>query len=104
MAMRWQSIAAYGACVATLSACSPQTIQSGGDAGIAAADPAGSPSSLPAAGAVRRGDSFAQMAEQYTPRRGPFAATGASAWVPPAPAPAFVATGPRPPADPPAPP
>src|SRR5690606_29825557 len=35
---------------------------------------------------------------------GPVVATGASAWVKPAPAPAFVATGAPPPADPPAPP
>ena len=34
------------------------------------------------------------MSEQYAPRAGPFAATGASAWVRPAPPPAFVASGP----------
>jgi mono/diheme cytochrome c family protein len=64
--------------------------------------PAASPASWPApGGVVRSGDSFAMMAAQYAPRAGPYAATGASAWVPPAPAPAFVATGPPPPADPP---
>ena len=57
-----------------------------------------------AGGVIRRGDSFATMSEQYTPRAGPFAATGASAWVAPAPPPAFIASGPPPPADPPAPP
>src|SRR5690606_21032959 len=63
------------------------------------------PSTLPAAGGVMRsGDSFAMMSEQYTARAGPYAATGASAGVPPAPAPAFVASGPPPSADPPAPP
>ena len=59
--------------------------------------------SLPPAGAVHWGSSFAEMARQYTPRAGPVAATGASAWVPPAPPPAFVVAGPLPPADPPAP-
>ena len=54
-------------------------------------------------GIVRHGDSFASMSEQYSPRAGPFTATGASAWVRPAPAPAFVASGPPPPADTPAP-
>ena len=44
------------------------------------------------------------MSEQYTPHAGPVAATGASAWVKPAPPPAFVASGPMPPADAPAPP
>jgi cytochrome c6 len=55
-------------------------------------------------GVVRQGNTFATMADQYTSRAGPYAATGASAWVPTAPPPAFVATGPAPPADPPAPP
>lgn len=60
---------------------------------------------LPAPGGiVRTGESLASMAEQYTPRVGPVAATGASAWVKQAPAPAFVAEGPPPAADPPAPP
>jgi mono/diheme cytochrome c family protein len=54
-------------------------------------------------GAERQGDSFASMSQQYIPRSGPYSATGASAWVPSAPAPAFVASGPPPPADPPAP-
>jgi mono/diheme cytochrome c family protein len=53
--------------------------------------------------ATRQGDSFALVSRQYIPRAGPFAATGASAWVAPAPPPAFVASGPLPPADPPAP-
>lgn len=64
-----------------------------------------SPRALPAPGGViRRGNSFATMAAQYTPRAGSVVATGASAWVEPAPAPAFVAAGPPPPADPPVPP
>ncbi len=67
---------------------------------VAAASP-----SLPAPGGiVRSGDSFGSMAKQYMPRSGPVAATGASAWVPPAPPPAFVVEGPPPPAGPPAPP
>ena len=48
-------------------------------------------------------DSFASMSRQYAPRTGPYSATGASAWVGPAPDAAFVASGPPPPADPPAP-
>ena len=49
------------------------------------------------------GNSFASPSQQYIPRAGPYSATGASAWVPSAPPPAFVASGPPPPADPPAP-
>ena len=48
-------------------------------------------------------ESFSSMSQQYIARAGPYSATGASAWVPPAPAPAFVASGPPPPADPPPP-
>ena len=63
------------------------------------------PTALPAPGGVIRfGDTFATMAQQYVPHEGPYSATGASAWVKPAPLPAFVASGPPPPADPPAPP
>lgn len=69
------------------------------------ADQGAAPAQLPAAGGVaRRGDSFALMSEQYAPRAGASVATGASAWVESAPPPAFVATGPLPPADAPAPP
>lgn len=81
-----------------LSACTAPDATSGGVG--SAEQPA---SSLPAAGGPMRGNSFAMMAEQYAPRAGNVAATGASAWVRPAPAPAFVASGPPPPADPPAP-
>ena len=86
-----------------VAACTAQSVESGV---TAQADPDVHSAShpLPAAGFIRRGDSFATMAEQYTPRAGPYAATGASAWVRPAPPPAFVASGPPPPADPPAPP
>ena len=64
-----------------------------------------SPRLLPAPGGViRRGDSYATMADQYTPGAGTVVATGASAWVKPAPPPAFVVSGSPPPADPPAPP
>ena len=41
-------------------------------------------------GPIRDGTQIGEMAAQYAPRRGPVAATGASAWVPPAPPPAFV--------------
>ena len=55
-------------------------------------------------GPVRTGAQTSGMAAQYTaPRAGAISATGASAWVPPAPAPAFVITE-LPPADPPEPP
>jgi len=83
----------------SVGACTAQSVQSGG-----AAQAAADSHSLPAAGFMRRGDSFATMAEQYAPRAGAYAATGASAWVRPAPPPAFIASGPPPPADPPAPP
>jgi cytochrome c6 len=81
-----------------LAACTTGEPDSGN--AIASGKPA---SSVQPGGVVRLGDSFASMSEQYAPRAGPVAATGASAWVPPAPAPAFVASGPLPPADPPAP-
>jgi len=62
-------------------------------------------STPPPGGAMRRGDSFAMMAQQYdVPHAGPYTATGASAWVAPSPAPAFVINTPLPPAAPPTPP
>jgi mono/diheme cytochrome c family protein len=55
-------------------------------------------------GSARWGGSIATMADQYNrPHPGAVAAAGASAWVPPAPPPAFVVTD-LPPASPPAPP
>jgi len=81
-----------------LAACTTGEPDSGN--AIASGEPV---SSVQPGGVVRLGDSFASMSEQYSPRTGPVAATGASAWVRPAPAPAFVASGPPPPADPPAP-
>jgi len=97
------TIPLIGAAALALAACTAHEVERGGTAPIAAAE---APSAAPAAGGVvRRGDSFATMADQYAPREvaGPVA-TGASAWVPPAPASAFVAAAPLPPADPPAPP
>ncbi len=82
-----------------VAACTPNDLESGGKA-IASGEAA---ASNQPGGVVRQGDSFALMSQQYTPRAGPFAATGASAWVTPAPIPAFVASGPPPAADPPAP-
>ena len=79
-----------------VAACTAGTVESGN----AVASVEGAPSSQTA---VPQGDSFALMSRQYAPRAGPYAATGASAWVTPAPPPAFVASGPLPPADPPAP-
>ena len=60
---------------------------------------------LPASGPLPAGASIGGMSDQYArPRSGPVSAAGASAWVVPAPAPAFRITTPLPPADPPAPP
>jgi mono/diheme cytochrome c family protein len=83
------------------AACTTGTVASGSTAPLASSESAASGSA--AGGVARSGDSFALMSQQYTPRAGPVAATGASAWVTPAPEPAFVASGPLPPADPPAP-
>ena len=82
-----------------LAACTTPRTDSAESQPIAAANEAPAPG-----GVIRRGDTFATMAQQYTARPSPYTATGASAWVKPAPAPAFVASGPPPPADPPAPP
>lgn len=91
------SILLPGAALFSLAACT--TEESGGSVATAASarpDPA-------PGGVTRQGDSFALMSEQYAPRAGTYVATGASAWVQPAPAPAFVASGPAPAADPPPP-
>jgi mono/diheme cytochrome c family protein len=94
-----------GTTALALAACTAERVESGSTPSVARDDGAGSHHPVPAAnGIVRHGDSFAMMSEQYTPRAGPYAATGASAWVPAAPPPAFVVSGPPPPADPPAPP
>lgn len=90
------------ASAATLAACVAQS--AGTTTRPPAASATDSASSAAPGGVIRRGDTFASMARQYTARPGPYSATGASAWVEPAPAPAFVASDPPPPADPPAPP
>lgn len=75
-----------------------------GETALAPAEAASSASPVHPGGAVRTGAQTAGMAGQYTaPRAGTTAATGASAWVPPAPPPAFEVSD-LPPADPPAPP
>lgn len=81
------------AAMLAVAACTAGPAESGGSA-IASSE---------SATVAQSGDSFASMSQQYIPRAGPYAATGASAWVRPAPDPAFVASGPPPPADPPAP-
>jgi len=84
--------------VAALAACTTETPNCCAAPGQAAAL---AHSTAPAAGNVRRGDTTALMALQYnTPHAGPYAATGASAWVAPSPAPAFVINTPLPPAAP----
>lgn len=86
-----------GTALLALTACTVDQAENGTTAAASAvADPA-------PGGVTRRGDTFAMMSDQYRPRAGASVATGASAWVRPAPAPAFVASGPPPAADPPAP-
>jgi mono/diheme cytochrome c family protein len=89
-----------GIAALALSACNTQGVESTSSQAATSAQAA---PQAPASGFVRRGDSFAMMSEQYAPRPSRYAATGASAWVPAAPPPAFVATGPLPAAGPEAP-
>ena len=91
------SIVLIGAALLALTACTTDQAESSSTtAANARPDPA-------PGGVTRRGETFAMMSEQYRPRAGSSVATGASAWVRPAPAPAFIASGPPPAADPPAP-
>ena len=84
------------ALAAMLAACAAQE-------NVAAHHPAAAP--LPAGAPRPTGASIAAMSDQYAqPRPGPVSAAGASAWVAPAPPPAFAISTPLPPADPPAPP
>ena len=70
------------------------------DSGSARVSNAVTERSAAAGGVARTGASIAAMSDQYShPRPAGTAATGASAWVGSPPAPAFVATGPLPPAD-----
>jgi mono/diheme cytochrome c family protein len=97
--LSWQACV-LGAALA-LAACSADAVESSAQA--ARVEQATQSPAAPG-GIVRSGDSFATMADQYQPRAGPYSATGASAWVAPAPAPAFVFSGPLPAAAPPPPP
>ena len=93
---------AFVASTLALGGCTTSSTDSTADQpATAATDTDGPPAP---GGVIRRGDSFATMAQQYVARLSPYTATGASAWVKPAPAPAFAASGPPPPADAPAPP
>lgn len=94
------AVAAAVLLIAT-AACTTDSVGNSSSASRASGESAGPGPAV--GGVMRSGDSFALMSQQYTPRAGPVAATGASAWVRPAPAPAFIASGPPPPADPPAP-
>lgn len=88
----------------SLAACSTQDVQSSAPLATAPAPQRPHVGAVPG-GIVREGGTIASMADQYSrPRAGPVSAAGASAWVPPAPAPAYVATRPMPAADAPAPP
>jgi len=83
-----------------IAGCAPQP----GPTGARAAPPA-TVATTPAGGPFITGTSTASMAGQYErPILGPTPAAGASAWVRPAPAPAFVDSTPLPPAAPPPPP
>lgn len=84
-----------------LGACATESA----DSGSARVSNAGTGQSAAAGGVARTGASIAAMSDQYShPRPVGTAATGASAWVGPPPEPAFVASGPLPPAAPPPPP
>jgi mono/diheme cytochrome c family protein len=85
---------------AMLAGCAMQSAESGTSAPAASAAPVHA-TSLVHPGAIRTGAQTQGMAAQYaSPRLGPVAATGAGAWVPPAPPPAFVLKEVPPPAPP----
>jgi mono/diheme cytochrome c family protein len=98
-------LSAIGMCsVATLAACTAQGVD-GVPVQAAASAPQHPTAGIVPGGIVREGGTIASMADQYSrPRSGAVAAAGASAWVQPAPPPAYVATGPMPAPDAPAPP
>jgi len=88
-----------------LAACAPQEDVASATAADSHADHHAATIPLPAGAPRPTGASIAAMSDQYArPRAGPVPAAGASAWVAPAPPPAFVISTPLPPADPPAPP
>jgi mono/diheme cytochrome c family protein len=81
-----------------LAGCTPQSIQSTHAAPVAANGPTAGAAHP---GSIRNGAQIGSMAAQYEhPRQGAIAAAGASAWVPPAPEPAFVLKDVPPPAPP----
>ena len=101
MAMRAWNMAELGgtALALALAACAPQQDVA------STATPDGRAvhrtTQLPASGPLLTGASIGGMSDQYTRSRpGAVPAAGASAWVPPAPAPAFQIAAPLPPADP----
>ena len=89
-----------------LAACAPQQdLASTPAEGHTAHQAAAGTAPLPADGLLPTGASTGGMADQYArPHPGAVSAAGASAWVPPAPPPAFVISTPLPPAAPAAPP
>jgi mono/diheme cytochrome c family protein len=92
-----------GAAIAgMLTACAPQQELAGVGRNRAVSPPS---TILPAGGTVLSGATIASTASQYArPVLGPTPAAGASAWVRPAPPPAFAISTPLPPGEPPAPP
>ena len=90
--------------IMALAACTASTQVAG--SGASPATPVVASAQPVPGGSARWGGSIATMADQYNrPHPGVVAAAGASAWVPPAPPPAFVVTAlppPAPPAPPPA--
>ena len=88
-----------------LAACAPQEEVASVNTADSHAGHLSPTATRPAGAPHPTGASIAAMSDQYArPRSGPVPAAGASAWVAPAPPPAFVIAAPLPPADPPAPP
>ena len=110
MAMRAWTMAEAGpagsvALALLLAACAPQQEIASANAAETHADHPSASAPLPAGAPRPTGASIAAMSDQYArPRAGSVPAAGASAWVAPAPPPAFVISTPLPAADPPAPP
>src|SRR5690606_38300182 len=94
-----RTLALSAAGALALAACAaPQGSGGVAQSGTPTRNAGAAPAASVPGGATRWGDTTASMAEQYVPRPGgvTVAAAGASAWVPPAPAPAFELAAPLP--------
>ena len=87
-----------------LAACAAQPDGAGGTRTVSVGEPVRLDAAPQPGGVIATGASITSMSAQYALPNTGRVATGASAWVEPAPAPAFIATGPMPAADPPPPP